>query len=289
MKFPVSGVEIHPAWPFLTAFVVSFCSSMGGVSGAFLLLPYQVSVLGFTSPAVSSTNLVFNILAIPGGVRRFSRDARMLWPLALCLVAGLVPGVCAGVFVRIRFLPDPRVFKLFVGVVLMLIGVRLVFDLLRRAAMSDPQACELGEIEAGPGRVTFRFGAASHGFRPALVVLLGLLVGVVSGAYGIGGGSLTAPILITLFGLPIHAIAGATLAGTFATSVIGITAYTWIAPHFVQDGVPTAPDWLLGGLLGLGGMAGIYLGARCQRFVPVRVIKAILVLVLLTVAVRYLV
>ena len=34
---------------------------MGGVSGAFLLLPFQVSVLGFTSPAVSPTNLIFNI------------------------------------------------------------------------------------------------------------------------------------------------------------------------------------------------------------------------------------
>ena len=43
MLFPVSGVEVNPLIPPLIAMVVSTCTSMGGVSGAFLLLPYQVS------------------------------------------------------------------------------------------------------------------------------------------------------------------------------------------------------------------------------------------------------
>ena len=65
MHFPVSGVDC-PLWlPPLVAFVISLFTSMGGVSGAFLLLPFQMSFLGFTSPAVSPTNLVFNIVAIP--------------------------------------------------------------------------------------------------------------------------------------------------------------------------------------------------------------------------------
>jgi uncharacterized membrane protein YfcA len=68
LTFPISGVEVFPAWPFLVALAVSFVTSMGGVSGAFLLLPYQVSALGFTSPGVSSTNLLYNIVAIPGGI-----------------------------------------------------------------------------------------------------------------------------------------------------------------------------------------------------------------------------
>jgi hypothetical protein len=67
MRFPVSGVETYVFIPPLVALVVSFLTSMGGVSGAFLLLPFQMSFLGFTSPAVSSTNFVFNIVAIPSG------------------------------------------------------------------------------------------------------------------------------------------------------------------------------------------------------------------------------
>jgi uncharacterized membrane protein YfcA len=45
-------------------------------------LPFQVSVLGFTSPAVSPTNLVYNIFAKPGGVYRYVREGRVVWPLA---------------------------------------------------------------------------------------------------------------------------------------------------------------------------------------------------------------
>ena len=82
MYFPIAGVEVSPIIPFVVAFVVSFFTSMGGVSGAFLLLPFQVSVLGFTSPAVSSTNLVYNIVAIPSGVYRYIKEGRMAWPLA---------------------------------------------------------------------------------------------------------------------------------------------------------------------------------------------------------------
>jgi len=41
------------------AFAISSFTSAGGVSGAILLLPFQMSVLGFTSPAVSATNQLF--------------------------------------------------------------------------------------------------------------------------------------------------------------------------------------------------------------------------------------
>ena len=43
MLFPVSGVEVNPFIPPLIALLVSTFTSMGGVSGAFLLLPFQVS------------------------------------------------------------------------------------------------------------------------------------------------------------------------------------------------------------------------------------------------------
>ena len=74
MYFPVAGIEISPWIPPLVAFAISLLTSMGGVSGAFLLLPFQVSILGFQSPAVSATNHLFNMVAIPGGVWRYSRE-----------------------------------------------------------------------------------------------------------------------------------------------------------------------------------------------------------------------
>ena len=43
------------------AFVVSAMATPAGISGAVLLLPFQVSVLGTPSPAVTPTNLIWPI------------------------------------------------------------------------------------------------------------------------------------------------------------------------------------------------------------------------------------
>jgi hypothetical protein len=102
MLFPVSGIEVNPFIPFIVAFAVSFFTSMGGVSGAFLLLPFQVSFLGYTAPSVSATNQVFNIVAIPSGVYRYIREGRMLWPLTWAVIIGTLPGVFIGAWVRIK-------------------------------------------------------------------------------------------------------------------------------------------------------------------------------------------
>jgi hypothetical protein len=56
MLFSASGVEVNPLIPPLVALVVSTFTSMGGISGAFLLLPFQVSVLNSTSPSVGSVS-----------------------------------------------------------------------------------------------------------------------------------------------------------------------------------------------------------------------------------------
>ena len=106
-------------------------------------------------------------------------------------------------------------------------------------------------------------------------------------AYGIGGGAILAPVLVAVFRLPVHAIAGATLASTFSTSVLGVAAYTWLAPVLAPDAPPASPDWALGLLLGAGGFAGIYLGARFQKHVPERWIQVMLAGVLLVLSARY--
>jgi len=103
---------------------------MGGISGAFLLLPFQMSVLNYTAPSVSGTNHVFNIVAIPSGVYRYIKEGRMAWPLTWVVIAGTLPGVFIGYYLRVLYLPDPKTFKLFVGCVLLYIGIRIFKELL---------------------------------------------------------------------------------------------------------------------------------------------------------------
>src|SRR4030066_2009705 len=133
MLFPVSGVKTYIFIPPLVAFVLSFFPSMGGVSGAFLLLPFQMSFLHFTSPSVSATNFVYNIVAIPSGVYRYLKEGRMAWPLTYVVIVGTLPGVFIGYYLRILYLPDPKSFKFFVGCVLLYIGVRLLYEMSGRS------------------------------------------------------------------------------------------------------------------------------------------------------------
>ncbi len=274
-QFPVSGVETWLWLPPLVALAVSFFTSMGGVSGAFLLLPFQVSVLGYTAPSVSATNLVFNIFATPGGVWRYAREGRMFWPLAAIIVLGTLPGIVLGYYLRVLWLPDPARFKLFVGAVLLYLAWRLLGTYLpwapKRPA-ADPAAAgaPLAARRLDWRRLEFAQAGRHFGFSPWAVFALALAVGVIGGAYGIGGGALVAPFLVSVFRLPVHAVAGAALAGTFAASVLGVAAYSLLP---LPGGGSAAPDWALGSLFGLGGLAGMYLGAACQRHVPQRAIR----------------
>ncbi len=294
MYFPVADIDVQPWLPPLVAFVISFFTSMGGVSGAFLLLPFQVSYLGYDSPSVSATNHIFNIVAIPSGVYRYIKEGRMVWPLTWAVIIGTLPGVLAGAVIRVRYLPDPETFKRFIAIVLLYIGVRLLRDVLRKPVTGNKQKKKSSQHEPGVVSKTF-FTARTLGYTfegedyqvsTWSIMSLSLIVGLIGGVYGIGGGSIIAPFFVSFFALPIYTVAGAALMGTMITSFAGVLFFQAMAP-FVEN-VAVAPDWRLGILFGIGGFAGMYCGARAQRFVPARLIKSILTFCILFTALRYL-
>jgi len=292
MLFPISGVEVEPFVPFLVALVVSFFTSMGGVSGAFLLLPFQVSFLGYTSPSVSATNQVFNVIAIPSGIYRYIKEGRMLWPLSKYIIIGTLPGVFIGAWIRIEYLLDPRHFKLFASIILTYIGFRLLLDIFKKSQLTTSKITCLPEnantlkiVKSSFREVQFIYAESVFSFVPLYILILCFIVGILGGIYGIGGGSIIVPFLVTFFALPVYCIAGAALTGTFATSIAGVLFYHLLANYYPNINI--SPDWALGGLFGLGGLIGMYLGARTQHLVPARAIKGILCFCTIFVAGKY--
>lgn len=132
ITFPVSGATTWVFIPPMVVFAVAFFTSMGGVSGAFVLLPFQMSVLNYTTPSVSGTIQLFNMIAIPGGVWRYVKEKRMAWPLTWSVIFGTLPGVLIGAWVRMEYLPDSRNLKLFAGFVLLYMGIRLLADVITK-------------------------------------------------------------------------------------------------------------------------------------------------------------
>lgn len=243
------------------AFLLALVTTPAGVSGAVLLLPFQVSVLGVPSPAVTPTNLLYNVFSTPGGLLRFARERRLRAPLSGLLIAGTLPGVIAGAIVRVQWLSDSRDFTFVAAGVLLPLGLWLALG-------SQPIPRERAEV------------------TPRLrgwLWTLALLVGLVGGIYGIGGGSLLAPVLIAL-GFSVYEVAPATLAATFLTSIVGIATYQLLQ---LSHGGAIAPEWVLGAFLGAGGFAGSYCGARLQSRLPERSLRRLLGCVACLVAARY--
>ena len=133
MVFPVSGVEVNPLIPPLyRPGGLNFHLNGRGVRG--------LSAAAFSGkhpqlhqPVGFSHQPGFNIVAIPSGVYRYIREGRMNWPVTWVVILGTLPGIFVGAFIRVNWMLDPKNFKLFVGCVLLYIGLRLLYEQTPRA------------------------------------------------------------------------------------------------------------------------------------------------------------
>jgi uncharacterized protein len=109
-------------------------------------------------------------------------------------------------------------------------------------------------------------------------------VGCVGGIYGIGGGSILAPVLIGLGRKPSQ-VAPAALASTLVTSLGGVLAFTVLSLH---QHTSVAPDWPTGIALGIGGLTGGYTGARIQSRMPDVFIRRLVGVLVIAIGAYYL-
>ncbi|MFD7004187.1 sulfite exporter TauE/SafE family protein [Streptomyces mirabilis] len=241
--------ELGPAG-FAVGMLVAVVTAPVGVSGAVFLLPVQLSVFAVPNPAVTPTNLLYNVVAGPGALLRYRRDGALTGPLVRRLVLGTLPGVILGAVVRVFALPGPHVFRLLVAALMLPLGTWLIIRTLR------PPPTENRRPQPAPRTVT----------------ALALAVGVVGGIYGIGGGSILGAVLVGR-GVPVAKVAPAALTSTFATSVVGASTYALLS---LAHSGSIAPDWYLGLACGIGGLIGGYLGARLQPRIPETFLRLLL-------------
>jgi uncharacterized membrane protein YfcA len=256
-----------PVWTELIALAaacaIAVIATPAGISGAVLLLPFQVSVLGTPSPAVTPTNLLYNVIATPAALYRYRRQHQAGGRLAVLLTAGTLPGVIAGSVIRVVLLPGPRIFALVVAAVLLPLGIWLAATRPGRRADTPRPARQIP--------------------APALIILA-CAVGCAGGIYGIGGGSILAPVLIGS-GRPATEVAPAALTSTFVTSIAGVATFTILS---LSRHGPVAPDWPTGLALGAGGLVGAYTGARLQARLPDTLIRRTVGILVIAIAARYL-
>jgi uncharacterized protein len=243
------------------AFAFAVLTTPVGVSGAVFLIPVQVSILHTPSPSLTPTNLLYNVLATPGALWRYSRRAPIRAPLTATLVLGTLPGVVVGAVIRVEVLSGPTAFYYVIGAVLVPLGAWLAVGRAPTSRRTPPSP------------------------RSPRIVALALAVGVIGGIYGIGGGSLLAPLLVAV-GFTIAEVAPAALASTFLTSIVGVVTYAILS---IRHSGSIAPVWVVGLAMGAGGLLGGYVGSGLQSRLPEPLLRRGLGVLALALGVRYLV
>jgi uncharacterized membrane protein YfcA len=89
----------------------------------------------------------------------------------------------------------------------------------------------------------------------ARLALIGLVTGVFSTVFGVGGGIIAVPLLISFSGLPTHAAAATSLGAIFVTATAGALLYAVRGEVRVEYAL----------LLGIPAVAGALLGAHLQQ------------------------
>ena len=101
--------------------------------------------------------------------------------------------------------------------------------------------------------------------RPAFLplALVGVAAGILSGLFGIGGGTIIVPALVLWLGMPQKLAAGTSVAAILPAAITGATTYA------INGNV----DWIAAICLAVGIVAGAQVGSHLLQRLPVNALK----------------
>jgi uncharacterized membrane protein YfcA len=232
--------------------IVGFSLGLTGGGGAILAVPLLVyGVAVDPRQAVGVSLITVAGTALVGFVQRM-RAGQVEFPIGLLFaVAGMVT-TPVGVWLS-RQLPEALLLIAF-GLLMLVIAVRMWVKVRRQepAAVCVPVA-----VKAGPVCSRDPQGELKLTSRCALLLaVVGLGAGVLTGLFGVGGGFIIVPALVTFSGMGMQRAIGTSLLIITLISVMGIAA------QFVSGG--TVP-WSVTLPVLLGSVGGLFAGTALAR------------------------
>ena len=98
-------------------------------------------------------------------------------------------------------------------------------------------------------------------------ILIGAVAGMQAGLTGVGGGVFLVPLMVGLLGVAQHQAHGTSLTVIFPIAVVGAITYAFLGY------IPGDMDWVLMPALAIGGVAGVFVGAKLMTRVPARQLR----------------
>lgn len=233
--------------------VAALYSSVGhaGASGYIA----SMALLGFAPEQMRPTALALNLLVGGIGLFRFWRSGHVRWRNVLPFVLASAPVAFFAAQIK---LPE-ETYSLLLGMILLVAGFG-VFRSASRAEVTD--ALDVGR------RVPWAIG-----------LLVGAVIGLLSGLTGTGGAIFLTPLLLFAHWMPTREASGTSVAFVWINSLTGLAGLlhaTGTLPHAL-------PLWLV--VVALGALLGTQLGLR---WLPVKKLRYALGMVLLIAACKLL-
>ncbi|MDA2894333.1 sulfite exporter TauE/SafE family protein [Mycolicibacterium sp. BiH015] len=186
--------------------VIGVLLGLLGGGGSILAVPALVYGMGFNIEQAIPISLIVVAAASAVGVLPKIRAKQVQWRMAAIFAAAGIPATIAGSAISAH-LPQPVLMTGF-AVVMAVAGIRMLAD--RNATGT---ACTIHA-----GHVNWRRCAPRS-------IAAGLLVGLLTGLFGVGGGFLIIPALVVVLGVEMSTAIGTSLLIIIANSVAGIASH----------------------------------------------------------------
>jgi uncharacterized membrane protein YfcA len=189
----------------VTGITAGIASGLFGVGGGFLMTPVQfwLSLSGGMDSTLATrlafgTSLAVMIPTMISGAAAHHSHGAVNWKAAVPMGCAAIFGGLAGGTLAAH-LPG-IVLRTFFALLIICMAVRMVWHI---------QSCEVCEPHGSTG----------------IYVMIGFLIGIVSGLAGIGGGILLVPVLVIFLGYTMHTAVGTSSACLIFSSAGAVTAY----------------------------------------------------------------
>ncbi len=236
-------------WPLTLAVgaMSGLLAGMFGIGGGLLTTPAIRVVLGYPAFIAVGTPLVAILPTAVFGAVSYARAGMADVRLGLTVGAwGIVGSVAGAALTR---LAGGSTLMLLTAVLVLFAAADMAWSARAAGAAQPPAPPEAPLAPPRAGRVA--------------KALTGLVTGLYSGFFGLGGGFVLVPLLTRRMGLSIKQAIGTSLVA------IGVLAVPGIATHWALGNV----DVRLGVLLALGSVPGALAGARVTRMATERWVR----------------
>jgi uncharacterized membrane protein YfcA len=237
----------------LVGVVGGLLSGLFGVGGGIVMVPLLTMLTGMDQRHASATSLVAIVPTSVVGAISYGVSGHVDLVGGVAIAAGGIVGSLIGTRL-LRTLPLGWLRWLFIAL-LVVVAIRLFFEVPARGS-----------------------GLEHSWYAIAGLVVLGLVMGVASGLFGIGGGIIVVPVLVAIFGASDLLAKGTSLLAIVPASVTGTIANVRARLVSVRDGL----------LVGIPAALASFGGAALAFLLPARV-STILFAILILAAVAQMV